>query len=220
MRVVKGLLNSVHNKAVFRRRARVLSAQLAELLPEHGTVLDLGCGNGEIAVAVMQSKPGLRFEGLDVFLRPQVRIPAKQYDGHIIPYEDGSVDWITIVDVLHHTDDPAIVLREAARVACKGVLIKDHLREGFGAAQVLRLMDWVGNKGHDVRLPYNYFSRDEWKWVFDDLGLQVTGWEEQIRLYPFPANLVFGRKLHFVARLEATVQNKELEQPPELRKIA
>lgn len=149
----------------------------------------------------MGAKPGLSFEGIDVFLRPQVFIPAREYDGHTIPYGDRSFDWVTIVDVLHHTDDPAAVLREAVRVAGKGVVIKDHLRQGLGARQVLRVMDWVGNRGHDVRLPYNYLSRPEWTAIIDGLGLTVSGWEERIGLYPFPIDLVFGRSLHFVATL-------------------
>lgn len=202
MDAAKTLLNTVHDKAVFQRRARVLSSHLADTLPEAGSVLDVGCGNGEIAQAIMQSKPGLVFQGIDVFLRPEVFIPAQAYDGVTMPFEDGAFDWITIVDVLHHTDDPAAVLAEAARVARKGVVIKDHLREGLAAGQTLRFMDWVGNKGHNVRLPYNYLSRAEWHAIFRQLGLTVTEWDEQIALYPFPANLVFGRSLHFVARLD------------------
>ena len=32
--------------------------------------------------------------------------------------------------------------------------------------RTLAFMDWVGNKGHDVRLPYNYLSKAEWTAVF------------------------------------------------------
>ena len=30
-------------------------------------------------------------------------------------------------------------------------------------------MDWVGNRGHDVRLPYNYLSKAEWNAIFDSI---------------------------------------------------
>lgn len=218
--VAKALLNAVHDQAVFRRRARVLSGHIVRSLPQSGTVLDVGCGNGEIAHAAMQVQPGLQFEGIDVFLRPHVAIPAKAYDGQTIPYEDRSFDWVTIVDVLHHTDDPAAVLREAARVVRKGIVIKDHLREGIAARQVLRFMDWVGNRGHDVRLPYNYLSRAEWRGIIHGLDLVVAAWEEQIDLYPFPANLVFGRNLHFVARLELSSDAADAAIPAGRRKSA
>ena len=173
MELQKQILNGVHNSAVFKRRVRVLSNLLAAEMPSGDTVLDVGCGDGSIAVAIQSQAPHLKFSGIDVFLRPQVAIPAVVYDGVTIPHADNSFDWVTIVDVLHHTDDPAAVLAECVRVARKGVVIKDHLREGIAAQETLRFMDWVGNRGHDVRLPYNYLSKAEWHAAFDKIGASV-----------------------------------------------
>lgn len=199
--VEKKFLNTVHNKAVFQRRVRILSELLANELGAAGTVLDLGCGDGSIARAVTDKKPGLKFRGIDVLVRPHTLIPVEYFDGSTIPAEDGSYDWVTIVDVLHHTDNPAHLVAEAARVARKGVVIKDHLREGLGAYPTLRFMDWVGNRGHDVRLPYNYLTKSEWDAIFAQAGISPRTWREQIGLYPFPANLLFDRGLHFIATL-------------------
>jgi 2-polyprenyl-3-methyl-5-hydroxy-6-metoxy-1,4-benzoquinol methylase len=199
--VEKRILNTIHDKAVFRRRVRVLSAHIADELGSEGTVLDVGCGDGSIASALMDLRPGLSFHGIDVMKRPHTTIPVTVFDGHTIPSGDKSYDWVTIVDVLHHTDDPSRVVAEAARVARRGIVIKDHLCEGFAAYATLRAMDWVGNRGHDVRLPYNYLSRAEWNHVFARSGLEIRGWRGSLSLYPFPANLAFDRKLHFVARL-------------------
>jgi len=195
------LLNAVHDKAVFRRRVQVLSAHLAQELGSSGTVLDLGCGDGSIASAVMDRKPGLDIRGMDVFVRPRTHIPVTRFDGHTVPSTDGSFDWVMMVDVLHHTDDPRRLVSEAARVARQGVIIKDHLREGFGAYTTLRLMDWVGNKGHGVRLPYNYLSRAEWQAIFAEIGIAPYSWRESLSLYPFPASVFFDRNLHFIAAL-------------------
>ena len=149
----------------------------------------------------MDRKPGLTFHGIDVLIRPHTHIPVQLFDGRTIPAADDAFDWVTIVDVLHHTDDPGLLVAEAARVARKGVIIKDHLREGFAAHATLRFMDWVGNKGHDVRLPYNYLNRAEWDAVFARAGIQARTWREALSLYPFPASLVFDRGLHFIATL-------------------
>jgi SAM-dependent methyltransferase len=197
----KQILNSVHNATVFRRRARVLSEHLAAELDGGETVLDVGCGDGSIALAIMERRPGLRFEGIDVMLRPHSAIPATVYDGEHIPHGDKSFDWVTIVDVLHHTDDPRRVLAECVRVARRGVVLKDHLRTGLAAYSTLRLMDWVGNRGHDVRLPYNYLSRAEWNGIFGNLGVTPASWKESLGLYPLPFSLAFDRSLHFVARI-------------------
>jgi SAM-dependent methyltransferase len=197
----KKVLNTVHDRIVFRRRVRVLSRCLADELGASGAVLDLGCGDGSIARAMMDLKPGLAFSGIDVLLRPQTLIPVTRFDGKTIPAEDKAFDWVTIVDVLHHTEDPAALLAEAARVARHGVVVKDHLREGFAAYPTLRLMDWVGNRGHDVRLPYNYLSMAEWKAIFAEVGVSPCGWRQSLSLYPFPASLLFDRNLHFIATL-------------------
>jgi SAM-dependent methyltransferase len=121
-----------------------------------------------------------------------------------IPYASASVDVVLMVDVLHHTDDPTILLREAARVARTAVVVKDHLREGLGARLTLRSMDWVGNARHGVRLPYNYWSRAQWNRAFDTLGLAVEQWKCALGLYPKPASWLFDRSLHFVGLLAVT----------------
>ena len=137
---------------------------------------------------------------------PPAAIPVTVYDGDRIPFVDKSFDWVTIVDVLHHTDDPARVLAECSRVAKLGVVIKDHLREGFGAFPTLRLMDWVGNRGHDVRLPYNYLSKAEWDAVFEKIGVARATWNQSLDLYPQPFSLAFDRSLHFISTVRSSAR--------------
>ncbi len=54
---------------VHGRRARVISAGLADLLPDEGTVLDIGCGDCYIDALVMKQRPGLQITGMDVGVR-------------------------------------------------------------------------------------------------------------------------------------------------------
>lgn len=186
----------VHNNLVFGRRTRVLAHHLAKLIPPGSRVLDVGCGNGLIDRMIMD-KTGASIEGIDTLIRPETHINVGAFDGRIMPYADRSFDIVMFVDVLHHTDDPKVLLAEAARVG-HSVLIKDHLREGFLANQTLRVMDWVGNAHHGVVLPYNYLSKDEWNETFQQVGLQTVQIETSLDLYPFPFSWIFGRRLHFV----------------------
>ena len=154
----------------------------------------------------MALRPDVRIEGIDVLVRPDTAIPVTEYDGSHIPFPDDSFDAAILVDVLHHTDDPGLVLAEAARVARHGVLVKDHFRNGLLAGPTLRFMDWVGNASHGVRLPYNYLSRREWMALWQRLDLSPEALETRIGLYPQPFDAVFGRGLHFVSLLEKTAQ--------------
>ena len=195
------VLGEIHMRWIFSRRRRVLARWVASCLPAGATVLDVGCGDGSIARAIMGHRPDVSVSGVDVLLRPEVAIPAKLFDGHRLPYDDASVDAITVIDVLHHTDDPLTLLRECARVARSTVVVKDHTRDGWAAQQRLAFIDWVGNVSHGVRLPYNYWSRREWEDGFERAGLSEGRWITELGLYPPPANWVFGHGLQFIAEL-------------------
>jgi hypothetical protein len=108
------------------------------------------------------------------------------------------------VDVLHHTQDPAILLHEAVRVSRSFVLLKDHLDENTFDHIILRFMDWVGNRPHGVVLTYNYQSRAKWQEHFSRCGLVETNWTTRVPLYPPPVSLLAGRGLHFVSLLRKT----------------
>jgi SAM-dependent methyltransferase len=197
----KAVLNAVHNEVVFTRRVAVLSRHLADIIPGPGRVLDLGCGDGSIAAALMKLRPDLRVEGVDVFIRPKTHIPVTRFDGETLPFDEESFDFVTIVDVLHHTEDAAQLLAEAARVSRRSVIVKDHLLRGFAAAPTLRFMDWVGNRGHDVVLPYNYLTPGQWSDAFERAGLEIIERRDRLNLYPQPFSALFDRDLHFIAQL-------------------
>ncbi len=197
-----GLLDVVHARSVYGRRIEVLARHLAEVLPRHLSVLDVGCGDGRLDQVVMGRRPDLAIEGLDVLLRPTTFVPVKLFDGAVIPYPDKSFDAVIFVDVLHHTPDPAVLLREAARVARRCVVIKDHTMDGPFAGPLLRFMDWVGNERHGVVLPYNYWSSARWSQAFAELGLAVAEDRRRLGIYPLPAEWVFGDGLHRLTRLD------------------
>jgi ubiquinone/menaquinone biosynthesis C-methylase UbiE len=180
---------------------QLLAERLASVIPARGTVLDVGCGDGGVARTLMDQRPDLELTGIDVLVRPHTLVPVTEFDGRVIPYPDESFDDVTFVDVLHHTDDPAVLLAEASRVARRGVVLKDHLVAGVGAKPTLRAMDWVGNAHHGVALPYNYWTEDQWRRCFDALGLRVEVWRTDLALYPKPAHWLFDRELHVLCRL-------------------
>lgn len=198
------LIERIHGQYAHSRRVRVLRDHLAELIPPDSHVLDVGSGDGLLAHLIAQQRPDIALRGIDVLLREQTYIPVEAFDGQVIPYGDASFDVVLFVDVLHHTEDPILLLHEAVRVARKALVIKDHTLNGFFAGPILCFMDWVGNARYSVVLPYNYWPQQRWFEVFNMLDLTIGVWKKDLGLYPRPANWLFERSLHFITRLDLT----------------
>lgn len=183
------------------RRVRVLAEHFAKLAPDGATLLDVGCGDGQLTAELGRRRPDLRLRGIDVQVRPDAAIDVDPFDGERIPAEDRSWDSVLFVDVLHHAERPEALLAEGVRVARRCILIKDHRLDGALAGATLRFMDRVGNARHGVALPYHYWSESQWRAAWIALGLRIEHFSRSIGLYPMPLSLVFDRGLHFVARL-------------------
>src|SRR3954452_19056925 len=196
-----GVLDTIHGGLVHERRGRVLSRHLAELIPQGARLLDVGCGGGRSDALVREQRPDIEVSGMDIGVRDETLIPVQEFDGRSIPLGDRSVDVVMLVDVLHHADDPHGLLAEAVRVADTAVVLKDVTRLGPGSDATLRFMDWIGNARHGVPLPYAFWTQEQWRNAFAQLDLRVEAVKRRLGLYPWPANLLFEKRMHFILRL-------------------
>ena len=186
-----------HRKIIMARRVNRIVGHIASLLPDDvSTILDVGAGTGEIALGVLRHKPALKITCADVYIRPKTFIDVREYDGKKLPFADNAFDAVMTIDVLHHCEDPVATLQECARVACKWVIIKDHVAGTPWDTIRLRFMDWIGNRAHGVELPYNYLSKTDWQKAFSKTGLTEDKQVYRLGLYPYPAEWVFGGSLH------------------------
>ena len=153
----------LHRRAGDLRDARVVDGVVSLAAPG-GSMLDIGCSDGRVAARVAAALGIEDVRGVDVQLQPDPVIPVVEYDGLELPFEDAQFDLVTIVDVLHHADDPRAVVREAVRVLRPEgrLVIKDHVRLGAWSNAVLYAMDTASNFGIHTRAAGRYLSVAEW----------------------------------------------------------
>src|SRR5258708_14634985 len=115
-------MGSWHRAFVFQRRTRVLAEMLAAQIPPSASVLDIGCGDGAIGRLIAQIRPDIAIQGVEFLVRPECKIECTAFDGSSLPFPSDTFDVCLFVDVLHHTQDPAILLHEAGSqdLACGG----------------------------------------------------------------------------------------------------
>lgn len=192
-----------HTSFVASRRDKRIAENILSLLPDRDFLgLDIGCGSGNIAKLMQEFSPRIRMQGSDSLVRPNAMIPVTQCSGEKLSFSDGSFDFAILVDVLHHTDDPFPVLSEAIRVSREFVIIKDHYCQNKLDRRLLQFMDWVGNRAHDVTLPFNYLSKNQWNDLFTRSGVLAEKEIPYLGLYSQPFSLIFDRELHFMAKLK------------------
>ena len=196
------LIDHFHSRTVLSRRVRVIARHLAAVAPREAEILDVGCGDGQVAKLLLGQRPDLKLSGCDVLRREHTAIPVDLFDGTTLPQAEGTKDAVMLIDVLHHTADPLGLLREAVRVSRCWIIIKDHTREGLAARGTLRFMDWVGNDRFGGALPYHYWTEAQWQAAFAELNLKPVRADTALGLYPWWANWIFGRRLHFLTLLE------------------
>lgn len=199
--IVTRVHTELHRRFALKRRILVLSREIAALLPENCTVLDVGCGSGEIAREVVAQKQNILLDGIDLIARPDCAIPVRAFDGISFPVADRSYDFVTIVDVLHHTPDPMVLLREARRVARIGVIIKDHNCNSQIRRVIMSISDTLGNWQYGVPLLFNFWPTVRWREAWRELGLIQETYTTDFGLYPPIRGCVFAKDMDFISRL-------------------
>lgn len=117
---------------------------LLALLDPDATVVDLGCGTGNVAVllaphvgrVIAVDREPQMLEAARTRLGDAKNIEFRQGDLLALPLDDGCADFVIVVLVLHHLEEPLAAVREAARVLRPGgrLLVVDmiqHDREAF-----------------------------------------------------------------------------------------
>ncbi|MDB5259328.1 MAG: SAM-dependent methyltransferase [Candidatus Taylorbacteria bacterium] len=170
----------------FSDRAYIVCEQvlpyLKHLMPGK-KVVDLGCGDGRVSDLVQMGLPGVIVTGYDteLYKAPGVAVDIYQYDGIQTGAFDRTYDGGIITNVLHHTLDKKMVLRELARIIKPGgrvvVLETVPSEPGQVARSVTFLVDYFYNRilhDSDVNVPGAFELAKDWPLLFEEVGFDLA----------------------------------------------
>jgi ubiquinone/menaquinone biosynthesis C-methylase UbiE len=200
MNPVKAFLDYHHRTSRGPQGYRVTQS-LAKHLGRVESLLDIGCGDGANTKRLGEAVGASRVAGVDVHVRATTLIPVTRYDGRSIPFQDVSFEAVSLVDVLHHCEDPQRVLSEAVRVARTVVVIKDHLAFGPVTRKMLYWMDVVGNAKDHIPSPGTYFALHEWVRMIERAGGRLAALDWPLKTHDLPWRLIGWPELQFTAKV-------------------
>jgi SAM-dependent methyltransferase len=149
-----------------------MALEVARVLPPQATVLDVGCGNGFIAhhlTGILRAN----VVGLDIGRNTTAPINYLPYDGRHFPVRDQSFDAVLLCYVLHHAQNPRLVLNEVIRVLRDGglAIIYEDIPILWWDRAVCWTHDrqWRGRSG-----PCTFQLAQGWRRLFSLAGFEIV----------------------------------------------
>jgi SAM-dependent methyltransferase len=170
--------------------------EIGQYLPEHGRVLDVGCGFGLFSLYYARVRPGLALEGIDRNGRrialaraaaAKLGLANARYEvGDAARFRRGApLDAAYMLDIVHHIPETAVrplVAELWAALPVGGrLLIKDVDRH----PAYKRWFTWALDKLMDPATPVRYWAGDELQPLLEDVGFRVYR-HLMVDLLPYP----------------------------------
>jgi demethylmenaquinone methyltransferase / 2-methoxy-6-polyprenyl-1,4-benzoquinol methylase len=164
------LLNHLLSGNIDRRWRQRVVKRLRELVPKDARLLDVGCGTGDLSIALFENT-AVQVTGID-FCGPMLKLAKKKApqlqfiegDALNLPFAEASFDGLTIGFALRNLADVDRGLRELLRVlkpnAYVAILEFSHPANPVFASFVRfynwRLLPWIGGLVSGSRGAYQY----------------------------------------------------------------
>ena len=168
-----------------RAEARATLLHAREFLQPGARVLDVGCGIGYM-LEVLEEDFGCEALGCDVVTPPNPLKGFVRFDGNRLPYRDKSIDVALLIFVLHHAEEPSVLLREASRIARRAVIVVEDtpcsaLERRWGAMHIHSF-----NKRHGIPWHGRVRAEEEWRRLFHAMEMPLLNAERLGRFERLP----------------------------------
>ena len=153
---------ATYDEDTYGAHARNLYPALLKKLSslEYDTILDLGCGTGEVIQAIIQETPDKKMYGIDISENMAQKAKEKMKnnasinvgDSEHLPYEDEMFDVVYCNDSFHHYPNPKTVMAEVSRVLKpRGTFIIGDCWQPFLSRTIMNIFMRFSNEG-DVKI--------------------------------------------------------------------
>ncbi|NQU39060.1 MAG: methyltransferase domain-containing protein [Lentisphaerae bacterium] len=156
--------------------------QVAAALPEHGRVLDIGCGDGTFLAYLHSVKPQLDLYGLDISEVAIARLEARGMHGDVCdltaeaPPPDLQADHVVMMEVLEHVVEAETLIRAVGRIGAERLYVTlpnmGHIEH--------RLRLALGGKTPVTAIVYHikehvrFWTVSDFKYWADQMGYRVV----------------------------------------------
>ncbi len=146
----------------WQMRAKKIAENMRGFIPANSNVLDIGSGSGNVAKEI-SLKTGANLTLLDVIDWNITDLPFALFNGTRIPFSDKKFDIALLFDVVHHSENEEILIKEAMRVAKKVIVLEEIHNNVFLKvwANIMDNFQWIM-----FGMPLAFHSKSEKQWKY------------------------------------------------------